>query len=490
MIVFSLVSTSVAETAATAKQGAAAKRDAVSKLNAPKIPKASTTRQDLASSLFRFEAAYYRQKWEPRRQRELNKAFDGMVRNYARRQRGDALRLLDGATSSMLKTNDTLRALWSLQVRCDPPIVTPETKQVQVVANQLYVPSAEALRVEIQLVDGKQNVVANQQHLLGGEPAKLKPPATPGTYSVRLKFQNASLVASKLVVVEQMPSAVAAELSAKLNGIEQAADANPHKQAIQIARSRLKLLKDKPSENFPAEFMSDPRSRMETLRDEVKQLAAGKNPYVNRPGRFWMELAMPKAALPVKIVASENAVKSKKPPLLIALHGAGGDEGMFSWAYGRGVLAELAEREGVLLVCPRVPYFLMDPKSLPALLEQIRRLYDFDDRRVMLVGHSLGTFVAASWGTTYPKQVAAMALVAGRVTVYDEEAPPALIIAGELDPIFRLRRQKAAFEADKNRGVDTEMKIYRNEGHTLVFGTAADHVFKWLLTKANESAKK
>lgn len=40
-------------------------------------------------------------------------------------------------------------------------------------------------------------------------------------------------------------------------------------------------------------------------------------------------------------------------PLLVVLHGAGGDENMFPEAYGAGIIKRIAEKHGLLVASPR-----------------------------------------------------------------------------------------------------------------------------------------
>src|SRR5690606_39354128 len=61
--------------------------------------------------------------------------------------------------------------------------------------------------------------------------------------------------------------------------------------------------------------------------------------------------------------------RSPAPPLVIAFHGAGGEESQWLEAYGSGALAKLARERGFLLVAPRTYPLVGKPERMVALLE-------------------------------------------------------------------------------------------------------------------------
>jgi predicted esterase len=154
----------------------------------------------------------------------------------------------------------------------------------------------------------------------------------------------------------------------------------------------------------------------------VREVAAGGRYHGNKkPGDFW--LALPTRDKPVEVrLLAPQAVKDGKPlPLVIALHGLGGSGHLFFEGYGRGGMVRECEKRGWLLVAPHLkkPLALTDVISvvdwLPVadLIDEVDRLYRVDQKRVHLVGHSMGARLASGLVGREPRRFAAVAALAG-----------------------------------------------------------------------------
>ncbi len=108
-------------------------------------------------------------------------------------------------------------------------------------------------------------------------------------------------------------------------------------------------------------------------------------------------------------------------PLVVGLHGGGrgGDDGIVS---GSGDAAmnwytDQAEKRGWLVVCPTALAAPWGSKAngpwLDALLEEAKLLYNVDESRIYLVGHSMGGFGTWHWGPARSEVWAACAPCAG-----------------------------------------------------------------------------
>lgn len=176
-------------------------------------------------------------------------------------------------------------------------------------------------------------------------------------------------------------------------------------------------------------------------------------------------------------------------PLVVALHGAGGDERMFFAGYGAGRIRRLARERGVAVVTPLTTALVNRPERLDALLSEVGRTIPVDDDRIYLVGHSLGAGTAWGLALARRERVAAVACLAGacgpaRSTnghARLEPRPPLLVVAGGVDPLATPPRLEAGVAAAQAAGVRAEFRVAPGWGHTLVVGEALPEVLDWLL---------
>jgi predicted esterase len=177
-------------------------------------------------------------------------------------------------------------------------------------------------------------------------------------------------------------------------------------------------------------------------------------------------------------------------PVVVAVHGAGGDERMFFGGYGAGAIRGLADEHRVAVISPAAP---LGTAALFGLVDALAPRYALDPTRVALLGHSMGAGIVARAAGERPERTRAVACIAGSCVAAGGEGtagsnapasptatPPVMVIAGGLDPLFRaaaLEEQAAALRRD---GRTVEFLRYDAEGHTLVVGEALPAVMKWL----------
>ncbi len=178
-------------------------------------------------------------------------------------------------------------------------------------------------------------------------------------------------------------------------------------------------------------------------------------------------------------------------PVVVALHGAGGNEHMFLEAYGAGRLRELAEERGFVVISPSTTALAMSMGALPGLLAAAEEEYAVDGARVAVLGHSMGAGAAWRLAWSFSESVGAVACIAGPCGAPGEvrpgeeglERPPLLVVAGELDPISAPPRLEAAATLGREAGLDVEYRVLSGYGHTLVVGAALEEVVDWLLAR-------
>lgn len=258
-----------------------------------------------------------------------------------------------------------------------------------------------------------------------------------------------------------------------------------------IARERASALTDMPSEVNSTEFLQDLGALATSLEaEELPALEAGENPYDHKEGEFVMPLILTSAtgqqAVACRVYAPPQATARSPVPVVIAFHGAGGDEAMWLHAYGAGMLKELADRHGFLVVSPSTFSFAMKPALVDALLEQLRSCYTIDDARICIMGHSLGAQAAVSIAWSRPRVFAGCVLFAGgrpplRVSL---AGVPTLVVLGGQDPIAPADRLSQAWTAAQEKpGADIQVRTVEEAGHTLLVTTELDRCIEWLMTR-------
>ena len=421
-------------------------------------------REDLARSYQRFERA--REELgaaSPLDLRALNRGFDQATLAFFSGRQGAAIQELDRLSDALWGGRVGLRASFAARlaprrwVRGTPPpaltlapLYTAKTPAAQATLALCPAGSDEVLRsVKVELRAGEAVVVPGQflAHL------------EPGDYRLRLLEGDAPWIEVGRCAV--LPEGPIAALE-RLRGVAKLADAPA--DAAQAWRDRAALLTLDPSPNSTAEVLSDPNALLAALEAEAQALGAGRDPYAGRGGSYWRTFALAKGRAAVRVIApvGQDAPAGGRP-LIVALHGAGGDENMFGYAYGRGVLARLASAKGALVICPRSEVLLRDPAAFDALVAAISASYPVDARRVYLVGHSLGAMAAARILPKQAGKVAAAFLFAGAAA--SSEQLPVRALRGQLDPL-----------GFGGGGAE----VVPDYGHTLLVGDRLEEALEWL----------
>jgi predicted esterase len=166
-------------------------------------------------------------------------------------------------------------------------------------------------------------------------------------------------------------------------------------------------------------------------------------------------------------------------PLIVALHGAGGDERMFFTAYGAGQLRAIADRMGAVVVTPNTMQLGLRAERFPELLDAVAERTAVDRSRVYVVGHSMGAGVTARLASLHPTRIRAVACIAGPCGAPVAGDPPRLVVAGTLDPLAPPARLRPP------AGTDSALVSYREAtgwGHTLLVGHVLEDTIRWLLS--------
>lgn len=220
--------------------------------------------------------------------------------------------------------------------------------------------------------------------------------------------------------------------------------------------------------------------------------------------------------LPYAVYVSSKVTRDKKAPLIIALHGLGGDENSLM----RNNTIDLAEEGGYILVGPigynpRGWYGTPvgqprngaakagapkaqpnnDPPNLRELsekdvmnvLEIIRKDFNVDDRRIYIMGHSMGGAGALYLGTKYASNWAAIAAIAPAAFVMQPNAEPMLspvkgtmpiiITQGDADTAVPVANTRVWADVMKSLKMDSKYVEMPGEDHGTIINKGMPDIF-------------
>lgn len=301
----------------------------------------------------------------------------------------------------------------------------------------------------------------------------------PGAYDVQLGTDAGRFSVARLWVVTAGLDTQRTANEARL--AELSAETPALAQALAAARARNALLTDRPPDAQTALAFDDPNRVAADVAVEIDGLAAGRDPYRGRTGEYWRVARAGDVDVPLRVYAPGIAGADEPLPLLIVLHGAGGDENMFFQGYGAGRVRALAEELGLLVIAPRTELLVGNPERFGPLLEAVRHTYPLDDARITLLGHSLGAVTVVELAKRWPGQFAAGVCFAGAGNIGGARGlPPTRVYIGEQDPISPPRIVQAAVQQARAAGEPVELITLPGYGHTLGVGARLDEAVRWL----------
>lgn len=271
-------------------------------------------------------------------------------------------------------------------------------------------------------------------------------------------------------------SRVRAALTRLLDEAEEAG-AEIDEPSLRVLEARMELLVDAPSPESSREFLLSTPGLAREISVEARRVAAGERPYAMRAGDHWRTVAFGETDLPVRLYRPAG-LEGQKPPLVVAFHGAGGDENFMFELAARGHIKTLADRHGFVVVCPATLDFMGNLEAFDALLEALRRDHGHDPERVFLLGHSMGTGPVAALSAARADRVARTVSIAG-YGAGTADTPPALVLAGEFDPIVRPSRLRRAVDQALKRSAEVTYEVLPNQGHTLLLPSAMERAMKF-----------
>lgn len=252
-------------------------------------------------------------------------------------------------------------------------------------------------------------------------------------------------------------------------------------RAVDIFRSRLDLLVDRPTDQQTSQRVLQPLALSAELHEDLTAIESGRDPYAKRSGDWWCAPMLQGQPLPMRWFVPQGE-PDRPRPLLIAFNAFIGDEHTFLDIYAAGALADLAAKHSVIVLCPSAERLQQNPDAFRELIEFAVSLYPVDRSRILFLGHSQGGRLASDLLRVNPGTVAAAAILGATVqAAKDDRLPPMLLVGAEEDTLVRLREVRASAESLTLDGHSVTFREIPDAGHLMMVGDALPEAVQWLL---------
>lgn len=185
----------------------------------------------------------------------------------------------------------------------------------------------------------------------------------------------------------------------------------------------------------------------------------------------------------------DAAGKSKKPPLLIFLHGAGerGDDNERQLIWGKAFMLAAVDQHGAVVIAPQCPkekrwvevdwsakeHDMPDkPSETAALLEELLpkliKEFDIDESRIYVTGLSMGGYGTWDMAQRHPDMIAAAAPICGGGDAKQARRlkdVPIWAFHGDADRAVPVERSRKMIAAIKEAGGEPKYTEYEGVGH-------------------------
>ena len=228
----------------------------------------------------------------------------------------------------------------------------------------------------------------------------------------------------------------------------------------------------------------------------LEVLKTGRDPLARAEGdsRMAFRSSADRSLQPYRLFLPAMGTGDRKWPLVIALHGASGDENSYFDSYhapggNESLLKKLAAERGYIVVCPGgrgAFHFYEGPSAAEVtdLLDTVLAVLPVDRDAVFLMGHDMGALGALHAGTQHPERFAAIAAVAGVAPAERMNLELAVKMrlhlyqgAADLVMLPSIGRNFAAFA--KYRFKDFVYIEHKDDDHASIVITTMPEIFDW-----------
>ncbi|MBX9927688.1 MAG: hypothetical protein K2X99_02140 [Gemmatimonadaceae bacterium] len=457
---------------------------------------AQVTRRDLADAYMQVDALVEARGFPMGRTNALNRAFDQTTLRFFGGDYATVLRDMHRITAEVAGDSSAVgltRRLLPLRVRIEPRTVRPGAViPATIVLRYADTLATDTLRLVARLRDANGRVRAEQRFSIAPRTAagtvqrvefaaNTLPRQSPARFTISVEPASGATAVAPMAdgfVLAQSADSLRATLDARSQALTVPAALAG---VVRTVRARIALLTDRPSDDNSAQFLADLAALARDLPKELDALTAGRDPYVADRTDRWRTLAAATGDIPFRIVAPK---KGKGPfPLVIALHGAGGDENHFFEGYGDGILTREAERLGFVAIAPAtIPFQRGGGIAFDSLVALIGRELPIDTTRIFVLGHSAGAGTTMVISAARASRIRGAAAIAGFGAVTaGTTLPPLQVVAAAVDGVIPAARIRPGVTAATAAGATIAYSEIADYGHSFVVGKVLPSVLDALL---------
>lgn len=202
-----------------------------------------------------------------------------------------------------------------------------------------------------------------------------------------------------------------AQLQARLEALQRATESHddaPPTERLTVLNAH-DVLQSAQKGDSPETFY--PLLRLLQLAEQITAgWEAGVSGWRAAPGDYWMATLHRERKVAFRLYVPKQFQPNRPIPLVIALHGAGGNEHLFFEGYGLGIVLQEAEKRGWAVIAPRAE---MGLAHIGGALEAAQQLLPIDPTRIYLMGHSMGGAHSFAAIAQFPDRFRAVAIFAG-----------------------------------------------------------------------------
>jgi pimeloyl-ACP methyl ester carboxylesterase len=229
----------------------------------------------------------------------------------------------------------------------------------------------------------------------------------------------------------------------------------------------------------------------------LADLEARRDPFAGRSGdmRLAFRSAIDGELQPYRIFLPEGWQSRGALPVVVALHGATGDENTYFDRYlemktGQNTFKKLGRECGFLLAAPngRGPFGMYagnSERDVLEMLDRVEALFPTDARAIFLTGHSMGGMGTWNLGFQHADRFAALAPVAGRppdsaVTLLEKSLEkPVFFAVGLNDVIVTPAKTHAWAEIARKHLKHFEYREYPKDDHFSIGLSSMPAIFEF-----------